>query len=422
MPEINIYNFIENITKYVWGDKNYFVNLKPIKEIEEKIEENFEKEFPSGLEKIKQEIEAVLDYSDENINGYGYLVKNDTLKRFFNNSSIDKEQTYFTAIRAVYYRCRYHLFPEKFPSSKGEKINGVNYIDKQIPVLDFSNSIIFMFMLCYHINIFGLQIQDSDNKEVCKKKKEKLLEMIRYALMKLKITKLTKKDFEVQSYSEMEFKKIMLGKYYAILTETDIYTNDTYSTEPFTVDEINTFFSEHKNISNKIEQLKRITGLYFTSYSDWIKAEKICSSSLSSLCKFLNCLINCEDPSEFPENLWLPMPPPYIKKNEKTTFWKKRFFNEWNWLMRGVFELQPVTYYTGNYTESYCQYLETLQVVTDLSEKKRGKSEENFNLLCSEEYTRMVQLLYTATRFMLIGSRIYTELGTPPSLDGADKK
>ena len=70
MPEINIYNFIENITKYVWGDKNYFVNLKPIKEIEEKIEENFEKEFPSGLEKIKQEIEAVLDYSDENINGY----------------------------------------------------------------------------------------------------------------------------------------------------------------------------------------------------------------------------------------------------------------------------------------------------------------------------------------------------------------
>ena len=31
--------------------------------------------------------------------------------------------------------------------------------------------------------------------------------MIRYALMKLKITKLTKKDFEVQSYSEMEFKK-----------------------------------------------------------------------------------------------------------------------------------------------------------------------------------------------------------------------
>ena len=122
MPEINIYNFIENITKYVWGDKNYFVNLKPIKEIEEKIEENFEKEFPSGLEKIKQEIEAVLDYSDENINGYGYLVKNDTLKRFFNNSSIDKEQTYFTAIRAVYYRCRYHLFPEKFPSSKGEKI------------------------------------------------------------------------------------------------------------------------------------------------------------------------------------------------------------------------------------------------------------------------------------------------------------
>lgn len=116
------------------------------------------------------------------------------------------------------------------------------------------------------------------------------------------------------------------------------------------------------------------------------------------------------------------MPPPYIKKNEKTTFWKKRFFNEWNWLMRGVFELQTVTYYTGNYTESYCQYLETLQVVTDLSEKKRGKSEENFNLLCSEEYTRMVQLLYTATRFMLIGSRIYTELGTPPSLDGADKK
>lgn len=86
----------------------------------------------------------------------------------------------------MYYRCRYHLFPEKFPSSKGEKINGVNYIDKQIPVLDFSNSIIFMFMLCYHINIFGLQIQDSDNKEVCKKKKEKLLEMIRYALMKLK--------------------------------------------------------------------------------------------------------------------------------------------------------------------------------------------------------------------------------------------
>ena len=42
MPEINIYNFIENITKYVWGDKNYFVNLKPIKEIEEKIEENFQ--------------------------------------------------------------------------------------------------------------------------------------------------------------------------------------------------------------------------------------------------------------------------------------------------------------------------------------------------------------------------------------------
>ncbi len=37
--------------------------------------------------------------------------------------------------------------------------------------------------------------------------------------------------------------------------------------------------------------------------------------------------------------------------------------------MRGVFELQTVTYYTGNYTESYCQYLETLQVVTDLSEK-----------------------------------------------------
>jgi len=58
MPEINIYNFIENITKYVWGDKNYFVNLKPIKEIEEKIEENFEKEFPSGLEKIKQEMKT----------------------------------------------------------------------------------------------------------------------------------------------------------------------------------------------------------------------------------------------------------------------------------------------------------------------------------------------------------------------------
>ncbi len=43
----------------------------------------------------------------------------------------------------------------------------------------------------------------------------------------------------------------MLGKYYAILTETDIYTNDTYSTEPFTVDEINTFFA-----NTKIYQIK----------------------------------------------------------------------------------------------------------------------------------------------------------------------
>ncbi len=49
MPEINIYNFIENITKYVWGDKNYFVNLKPIKEIEEKIEENFEKRISKWI-------------------------------------------------------------------------------------------------------------------------------------------------------------------------------------------------------------------------------------------------------------------------------------------------------------------------------------------------------------------------------------